>query len=123
MAEANKGRANKGRCAGKLALVTGAAQGLGRAHATRLAEEGARVLCTDRNGEGAEETARLINEEFGEGTAFACRRLEAVLLSQCGFDLSWLSGRASADARTCAGIDREYLQHCRADRQRHHAGL
>ena len=72
MAEANKGRANKGRCAGKLALVTGAAQGLGRAHATRLAEEGARVLCTDRNGEGAEETARLINEEFGEGTAFAC---------------------------------------------------
>ncbi|MBO9510085.1 SDR family oxidoreductase [Erythrobacter sp. A6_0] len=72
MAEANKSRANKGRCAGKLALVTGAAQGLGRAHATRLAEEGARVLCTDRNGEGAEETARLINEEFGEGTAFAC---------------------------------------------------
>ena len=44
MAEANKGRANKGRCAGKLALVTGAAQGLGRAHATRLAEEGALPL-------------------------------------------------------------------------------
>ena len=41
------------RCAGKLALVTGAAQGLGRAHAKRLAEEGARVLCTDINGDGA----------------------------------------------------------------------
>ncbi|MEC7400155.1 MAG: SDR family NAD(P)-dependent oxidoreductase, partial [Pseudomonadota bacterium] len=64
--------AKNGRCAGKLALVTGAAQGLGRAHATRLAEEGARVLCTDRNGEGAEETARLIDEQLGSGTAFAC---------------------------------------------------
>ena len=48
-----------GRCAGKLALVTGAAQGLGRAHATRLAEEGARVLCTDINGKGAAESAAL----------------------------------------------------------------
>jgi NAD(P)-dependent dehydrogenase (short-subunit alcohol dehydrogenase family) len=60
-----------GRCAGKLALVTGAAQGLGRAHSTRLAEEGARVLCTDINGAGAEETAALINARFGAGTAFA----------------------------------------------------
>ena len=59
------------RCAGKLALVTGAAQGLGRAHATRLAEEGARVLCTDINGEGAQETATLINAQLGAGTAFA----------------------------------------------------
>ena len=60
-----------GRCAGKLALVTGAAQGLGRAHATRLAEEGARVLCTDINGEGAAETAQLINDAIGAGTAFS----------------------------------------------------
>ena len=59
-----------GRCEGKLALVTGAAQGLGRAHATRLAEEGARVLCTDINGAGAEETASLINDQLGDGTAF-----------------------------------------------------
>ncbi|WP_341712688.1 SDR family oxidoreductase [Erythrobacter sp.] len=60
-----------GRCAGKLALVTGAAQGLGRAHSTRLAEEGARVLCTDINGAGAEETAAKINAQLGAGTAFA----------------------------------------------------
>ena len=59
-----------GRCEGKLALVTGAAQGLGRAHATRLAEEGARVLCTDINGAGAQETAALINDRLGDGTAF-----------------------------------------------------
>ena len=60
-----------GRCAGKLALVTGAAQGLGAAHARRLAEEGARVLCTDINGDGAAETADVINESCGSGTAFS----------------------------------------------------
>lgn len=60
-----------GRCEGKLALVTGAAQGLGRAHARRLAEEGSRVLCTDLNGDGAAESAKLINKELGEGTAFS----------------------------------------------------
>ena len=60
-----------GRCEGKLALVTGAAQGLGRAHARRLAEEGARVLCTDMKGDGAAETADLINSAQGDGTAFA----------------------------------------------------
>lgn len=60
-----------GRVAGKLALVTGAAQGLGRAHASLLAQEGARVLCTDINGHGAAETASLINEALGDGTAYA----------------------------------------------------
>lgn len=59
------------RCEGKLALVTGAAQGLGRAHCIRLAQEGARVLATDINGAGATETAQIINAEIGDGTAFA----------------------------------------------------
>src|SRR5216110_1794700 len=36
-----------GRVAGKVALVTGAARGQGRAHAVRLAEEGADVVVTD----------------------------------------------------------------------------
>ena len=60
-----------GRVAGKLALITGAAQGLGAAHARRLAEEGARVLCTDINGDGAAETAAAINAAHGDGTAYA----------------------------------------------------
>ncbi|WP_120717697.1 SDR family oxidoreductase [Tsuneonella amylolytica] len=60
-----------GRVAGKLALVTGAAQGLGAAHCETLAREGARVLCTDVNGAGAEETAARINRAHGAGTAFA----------------------------------------------------
>ncbi len=60
-----------GRCESKLALVTGGAQGLGRAHCIRLAQEGARVLATDINGEGAAETAAIINAEMGDGTAFS----------------------------------------------------
>ena len=59
------------RCEGKLALVTGGAQGLGRAHCIRLAQEGARVLATDINGDGAAETAAIVNAEMGAGTAFA----------------------------------------------------
>src|SRR3546814_1765226 len=62
-----------GRCTGKLALVTGAAQGLGAAHCRRLAEEGARVLCSDINGDGAAATAAAINAEFGAGTAFSIK--------------------------------------------------
>src|SRR5687767_7387952 len=36
-----------GRMDGKVALVTGAARGMGRAHAIRLAEEGADILALD----------------------------------------------------------------------------
>jgi 2-dehydro-3-deoxy-D-gluconate 5-dehydrogenase len=48
--------------AGKVALVTGAAQGMGRAMATALAEAGADLLLVDRNGIGAGETAWLIQQ-------------------------------------------------------------
>lgn len=60
-----------GRVAGKLALVTGAAQGLGAAQARMLAREGARVLCTDINEAGATATAQAIDNECGAGTGFA----------------------------------------------------
>lgn len=62
---------HSGRVAGKLALVTGAAQGLGAAHARLLAREGARVLCTDINGEGAAATAQAIAQDYGAGHAIA----------------------------------------------------
>ena len=62
-----------GRVAGKLALVTGAAQGLGAAQARMLASEGARVLCTDINEAGAEAVAQAIDDECGAGTGFALK--------------------------------------------------
>ncbi len=52
----------EGRVAGKIALVTGAAAGLGRAIAIRLAEEGALLVLADIEGDGLAETKRLIEQ-------------------------------------------------------------
>lgn len=49
-----------GRVAGKVALITGAASGLGAADAKRLAEEGAQVVLTDMNAAMGRETAAAI---------------------------------------------------------------
>jgi len=62
-----------GRVAGKKALVTGAAQGLGAAQAQMLAREGAKVLLADINAEGAAAQAAAIDAELGAGTAFAVK--------------------------------------------------
>jgi len=43
----------------KVAIITGAGSGIGRATALAFIEEGARVLCADIDGAGADETARL----------------------------------------------------------------
>jgi (+)-trans-carveol dehydrogenase len=61
---------------GKTALITGAAHGQGRSHAVRFAREGADVIITDVEGQGAvnvqyqlgsreelEETARMVEQE------------------------------------------------------------
>ena len=48
--------------AGRVALVTGAASGLGRAIAVGFAEAGARVRCVDRDAAGNEEVAGSIGE-------------------------------------------------------------
>lgn len=53
----------------KVALVTGAGSGIGRAIALRLASEGSKVMVTDLNGESAEETVRLIKDSGGEATS------------------------------------------------------
>jgi 3-oxoacyl-[acyl-carrier protein] reductase len=50
--------ADKGRLAGKLAIVTGAASGFGAGIARRFAAEGARVVIADLNGDGAQALAR-----------------------------------------------------------------
>ena len=47
---------------GKVALVTGAAQGMGRAIAMRLASEGANLVATDINGKLVEQTSIAIRE-------------------------------------------------------------
>ena len=54
---------------GQVALVTGAAFGLGRSFARGLADFGAHVICADRNIADAEETAAMIRSGGGSAEA------------------------------------------------------
>src|SRR5262249_46398661 len=58
-----------GRLDGKVAVVTGGGSGLGRAIATRYVAEGARVLVTDVNLAGGEETAPAMPGPAGSRAA------------------------------------------------------
>ena len=55
----------------KVALVTGAASGIGAAIARLFAREGARVCVADMNGEGAETVAAQLNAAGGIAIAVA----------------------------------------------------
>lgn len=57
-----------GICEGRVAIVTGAGQGLGRSHALELARQGAAVVVNDV-GEAAEDVADEIRRAGGEATA------------------------------------------------------
>lgn len=57
---------NRPRLAGKIAVVTGGAYGIGRASVERFAREGAKVAIVDFVEEGGREVERLISEVGGE---------------------------------------------------------
>jgi NAD(P)-dependent dehydrogenase (short-subunit alcohol dehydrogenase family) len=56
-----------GRLKGKVALITGAGMGMGRAAAELFAEEGARVVVADIDAAAAAETVRRVVQAGGEG--------------------------------------------------------
>jgi NAD(P)-dependent dehydrogenase (short-subunit alcohol dehydrogenase family) len=82
-----------GRMAGKAVLVTGAASGIGRATATRLAREGADLVLADLNAQGCLDLADQLVRRHGikaEGLGFnagepaACRTLVDAAVSSLG---------------------------------------
>lgn len=78
---------------GRIALVTGAASGIGRATAILLAQKGARLILADLNPEGLEAVRREIGGGavalgFDAGEAASCRRLvEDAVAAAGGIDI------------------------------------
>ena len=104
-----------GRLAGKIAIVTGAASGIGAASAKLFADEGAQVLAVDRP-ESAIEQAHAGNNAIA---AFACditgddapRKIVAAALAKFGaidilFNNAGVSGRAFVEEMTDEHWDR-----------------
>ncbi|HNI71452.1 MAG TPA: SDR family NAD(P)-dependent oxidoreductase, partial [Marmoricola sp.] len=56
----------------KVAIVTGAAQGIGKAYAEALAEKGASVIVADINEEAGQATAAGIETAGGKATFISC---------------------------------------------------
>lgn len=97
-ADSAEGLKSGSRLAGKVAIVVGAGQtpgqtiGNGRATALRFAAEGASVLCVDRDGARAQETADLITAAGGKAAATAanavketdCEEFLALCMAQFG---------------------------------------
>nr|WP_305853340.1 mycofactocin-coupled SDR family oxidoreductase [Mycolicibacterium sp. YH-1] len=85
--------ARGGRVAGKRVLVTGAARGMGRSHAVRLAEEGADLILVDiceslpqieyplSTRDDLDETARLVEVHGGRAVSFTVDVRDAAALT------------------------------------------
>jgi NAD(P)-dependent dehydrogenase (short-subunit alcohol dehydrogenase family) len=56
----------------KIVLITGAASGIGKASAERIASEGGTVVCVDRQEQSVREAADAIVQSGGKATAMVC---------------------------------------------------
>jgi meso-butanediol dehydrogenase/(S,S)-butanediol dehydrogenase/diacetyl reductase len=81
---------NGQKLAGRVALLTGAASGIGRATAVRLAADGAQVFAFDLNGDGLDETSRIVKDAGG---AIQTRQGDVTKQAEC---------RATVDACVAA---------------------
>jgi rhamnulose-1-phosphate aldolase/alcohol dehydrogenase len=109
--------------AGRVAIVTGAASGIGRATARRLAQDGAQVAIFDINLEGAQAVADELNARHGHrrGIALHCdvtdeaavdAAFERVILAYGGVDIAvsnaGIALSAPIEATSMADYDRTF---------------
>lgn len=88
----------------KITLVTGGAQGIGRAACLLFAREGSKIVLCDLNAEGGAETAALVKQACGDAVfikADISKEQEAKALIETAVDLH---GRLDC-AFNCAGVD------------------
>ncbi len=72
---------------GKIAWLTGAGSGIGRAGAQALAEAGARVIVSGRNPEGLDETVALITKAGGKAEAIALDVADKAAVARAGAEI------------------------------------
>jgi NAD(P)-dependent dehydrogenase (short-subunit alcohol dehydrogenase family) len=87
----------------RVALVTGAGSGIGRATALALAREGSKVIATDINLQSAGETASMIRESGQEAAAHALDVADAGQAARLAQELA-TEGRAPSILVNNAGI-------------------
>lgn len=92
-----------GKLDGRVALVTGAASGLGKASALLFASEGASVVFADMNADGAESAAK---EATGAGGQALSQKVDVTALADCQTAVSAAVDRFGRldIIMTCAGI-------------------
>jgi NAD(P)-dependent dehydrogenase (short-subunit alcohol dehydrogenase family) len=100
----------------KVAFITGAAGGIGRATATAFAREGASVVVADLNAEGASETADLINADRGRAIAVGCdvtrspdveAAMDATIATFGGLDVAFNNAGIEQPSAAAADITEE----------------
>jgi 3-oxoacyl-[acyl-carrier protein] reductase len=98
------------RLEGKVAVVTGAANGIGAATARRLASEGARLAVVDLNAGDLDQAVRAIVEAGGEAQAFAADISKAADVARMIQQAKERFGRIDILVNN-AGINRDAIAH------------
>jgi NAD(P)-dependent dehydrogenase (short-subunit alcohol dehydrogenase family) len=105
-----------GSFAGKVAFVTGAASGIGRAAALAFARESARVVVADVSDHGNQETARMIEDLGGRAHAVRCdvtraadvkAALDQAVETFGRLDVAFNNAGAEQDTKAAADITEE----------------
>ena len=111
------------RLEGKVAVITGAASGFGRAGAVRFAAEGAAVVVTDLDGDGLDETLAQVAHAGGRGVASvgdvtsAADNEAAVALAERtygGLDVMWANAGVPQSFRPIGEIEPEEFDRIQA---------
>jgi len=94
---------------GKVAVITGAGGGLGRAVATTLAAGGAQVACSDVDLDAVEQTANMVRKAGGVASA---RRVDVTVeasVEQWRDEVHEAHGRAAIVANVAGILDRQQM--------------